>query len=305
MTQDQSRFIGLPDRRLVLGRFSRSASTFDSADVIHSEARSRMLERLPFFELKPCRVLDLGSATGKGTIELNALYPNAKVLAIDLAAPMASITKNRCSSLDSVTSLVGDAEKLPLLDDTVDLIFANLILPWCDPQGLFQEAARVLCDGGLMVFTTVGPDTFQEIRRAWTGIDEHIHVHGFLDMHDLGDTAVRSGLTEPVMDIDRFKLTYQIRDRLFEDLRATGATNMAFGRRMQLTSPGRWENFCSQLEACRVEGSLSISIELVFGLAWGLASSKKPNDKVVSIPIEDITEALPRERQSVDTDDTS
>ena len=305
MIQDQSRLIGLPDRRLVLGRFTRSAPTFDSADVIHSEARSRMLERLPFFELKPRRVLDLGSATGKGTIELKALYPNAKVLAIDLAAPMASITKNRCSSLDSVTSLVGDAEKLPLLDDTVDLIFANLILPWCDPQGLFQEAARVLCDGGLMVFTTVGPDTFQEIRRAWTGIDEHIHVHGFLDMHDLGDTAVRSGLTEPVMDIDRFKLTYQIRDRLFEDLRATGATNMAFGRRMQLTSPGRWESFCSQLEACRVEGSLSISIELVFGLAWGLASSTKPNDKVVSIPIEDITEALPSERQSVDTDDTS
>ncbi len=305
MTQDQSRLIGLPDRRLVLGRFARSAPTFDSADVIHSEARSRMLERLPFFELKPRRVLDLGSATGKGTIELNALYPNAQILAIDLAAPMASINKNRCSSLDSVTSLVGDAEKLPLLDDTVDLIFANLILPWCDPQGLFQEAARVLCDGGLMLFSTVGPDTFQEIRRAWMGIDEHIHVHGFLDMHDLGDTAVRSGLTEPVMDIDRFQLTYQNREQLFEDLRATGATNMAFGRRTQLTSPGRWESFCGQLEACRVEGSLSISIELVFGLAWGLASSTKPNDKVVSIPIEDITEALPSERQSVDTDDTS
>ena len=80
---------------------------------------------------------------------------------------------------------------------------------------------------------------------------------------------------------------------------------MAFGRRMQFTSPGRWESFCSQLEACREEGPLSISIELVFGLAWGLASSTKPNDKVVSIPIEDFTEALTSERQLVDTDDTS
>ena len=305
MTKDQSRLIGLPDRKLALVRFARAAATFDSADVIHSEARSRMLERLPFFELKPRRVLDLGSATGKATVELDALYPNAEVVAIDLATPMASITQNRCDNLGSVTSLVGDAQKLPLLDDTVDLIFANLILPWCDPQGLFQEAARVLRDGGLIVFTTVGPDTFQEIRRAWIGIDENIHVHGFLDMHDLGDIAVRSGLTEPVIDIDRFQLTYQLRERLFEDLRATGATNMAFGRRMQLTSLGRWESFCNQLEACRVEGQLSISVELVFGLAWGLASATKPNDKVVSIPIEDITEGLPSERQSVDTDGTS
>jgi malonyl-CoA O-methyltransferase len=264
-----------------------------------------MLDRLPFFELKPRRVLDLGSATGKGTVELAALYPTAQVVAMELSTPMAGRTRSRCASLAGVTSLVGDAEQLPLLEDTVDLIFANLLLPWCDPQVVFQEAARVLCDGGLMVFATVGPDTFQEIRRAWTEIDEHVHVHGFMDMHDLGDIAGRAGLTEPVMDVDRLKLTYRRRERLFEDLKATGATNAAFGRRLQLTSPGRWQNFCAQLEAHRVEGQLSISIELIFGLVWGLSSSIKAYDKTVSIPIEEITQKLPSGRRSIDTDGTS
>jgi malonyl-CoA O-methyltransferase len=305
MTKDQLRLIGLPDRRAALKGFARATSTFDDMDVIHSEARSRMLDRLPFFELKPRRVLDLGSATGKGTVELAALYPTAQVVAMELSTPMAGRTRSRCASLAGVTSLVGDAEQLPLLEDTVDLIFANLLLPWCDPQVVFQEAARVLCDGGLMVFATVGPDTFQEIRRAWTEIDEHVHVHGFMDMHDLGDIATRAGLTEPVMDVDRLKLTYHRRERLFEDLKATGATNAAFGRRLQLTSPGRWQNFCAQLEAHRVEGQLSISIELIFGLVWGLSSSIKAYDKTVSIPIEEITQKLPSGRRSIDTDGTS
>ena len=61
MTKDQLRLIGLPDRRAALKGFARATSTFDDMDVIHSEARSRMLDRLPFFELKPRRVLDLGS----------------------------------------------------------------------------------------------------------------------------------------------------------------------------------------------------------------------------------------------------
>ena len=305
MTKDQLRLIGLPDRRAALKGFARAASTFDDMDVIHSEARSRMLDRLPFFELKPRRVLDLGSATGKGTVELATLYPTAQVVAIELSTPMAGKTRSRCASLSGVTSLVGNAEQLPLLDDTVDLIFANLLLPWCDPQVVFQEAARVLSDGGLMVFTTVGPDTFQEIRRAWAEIDEHVHVHGFMDMHDLGDIAARAGLTEPVMDVDRLRLTYRHRERLFEDLKATGATNVAFGRRLQLTGPGRWQSFCAQLEAYRVEGQLSISVELIFGLVWGLASSIKSYDKTVSIPIEEITQKLPSGRRLVDTDGTS
>jgi|TARA_B110000263_G_C15215502_1_gene467337 malonyl-CoA O-methyltransferase len=305
MTKDQLRLIGLPDRRAALTGFSRAASTFDDMDVIHSEARSRMLDRLPFFELKPRRVLDLGSATGKGTAELAALYPAAQVIAVELSMPMAGRTRSRCVSLAGVTSLVGDAEQLPLLDDTVDLIFANLVLPWCDPQVVFQEAARVLCDGGLMVFTTVGPDTLQEIRRAWTEIDDNVHVHGFVDMHDLGDIAARAGLTEPVMDVDRLRLTYSRQERLFEDLKATGATNAAFGRRLQLTSTGRWKSFCAQLEACRVEGRLSISVELIFGLVWGLASSTRRYDKTVSIPIEEVAQKLPSGSRSVDTDGTS
>lgn len=288
-----------------MARLARAAATFDTADVVHSEARTRLLERLRLFRLAPHRVLDLGSATGKGTTELAALYPQAEVLAIELSGPMAQRTRSRCASIDSATPLVGDAQQLPLAENSIDLVFANLLLPWCDPQAVLGEIARVLRGGGLALFTTVGPDTLQEVRRAWSDVDDHVHVHGFVDMHDLGDLAARAGLVEPVMDVDRLQVTYGDLGGLVADLRACGATNVAFGRRTQLTGPGRWRAFCERLEARRAEGVLAISVELVFGQAWGAVASASAGDGAVRISVDQLTRQLPGGGRAPDGDGTS
>lgn len=260
---------GLPDRRAALIRLQRASATFDSADAIHSEARARLLARLPLFDLNPRRVVDLGAATGKASAELATLYPDARILATDFCRQMAIRSRTRCRRLDRVAAISGDAERMPLRDGSIDLIFANLLLPWCDPGEVFQESARVLRDGGLLLFTTVGPDTLAEVRQAWSEVDDGVHVHGFADMHDLGDLATRSGLAEPVLDIDRLTVTYPDVGGLVSDLRACGATNVAHGRRSQLTGRSRWNAFCKRIEAQRTRVGLSIGVELIFGQAWG------------------------------------
>ena len=126
----------------------------------------------------------------------------------------------RCRRLDRAAAITGDAEHLPLRDGSIELIFANLLLPWCDPGEVFREASRVLRNGGLLLFTTVGPDTLGEVRQAWSEVDDGLHVHGFADMHDLGDLANRAGLAEPVLDIDRLTVTYPDVGGLVSDLRA-------------------------------------------------------------------------------------
>ena len=138
--------------------------------------------------LNPRRVLDLGSATGKATAQLAARYPDARIVSVDLCGPMAERTRRRCRGLPSAMPVVGDAQRLPLGTDSMDLVFANLVLPWCDPRAVFAELARVLREGGLALFSSVGPDTLSEVRRAWAQVDRFVHVHGFVDMHDLGDS---------------------------------------------------------------------------------------------------------------------
>ena len=164
--------------------------------------------------------------------------------------------------------LVADAQRLPVASHSVDLIFANLLLPWCDLAAVFAETARVLAPNGLFMFSSLGPATLQQVRRAWYRIDEAAHVHGFIGPQDVGDLLARAGLYEPVVDVDRIEVTYAAAAALHADLRATGSKNVAGGRRRSLTGARRWRAYEAALEDARRDGRLSITCELIFGQAW-------------------------------------
>jgi malonyl-CoA O-methyltransferase len=150
------------------------------------------------------------------------------------------------------------------------------VLPWCDPRALFTEMARVLAPGGVLLFATLGPDSLQEVRRAWSGIDTAIHVHAAFDMHDLGDLALAAGLAEPVLDVDRLEVTYAEPRDLLRDLRACGAMNVAAGRRRGLTGVRRWRAFERRLaDQRRADGRFAVTIELVLGQAWGGGAARQ------------------------------
>ena len=51
--------------------------------------------------------------------------------------------------------------------------------------------------GGLLSFTTFGPDTLREVRAAFAGVDADTHTNRFVDMHDIGDMLVARGLRRP------------------------------------------------------------------------------------------------------------
>jgi len=152
----------------------------------------------------------------------------------------------------------------------------------------------VMREGGLLSFTTVGPDTLAEIRQIWAGIDDAIHVHGFIDMHDIGDLALRAGLTEPVMDVDRLQVTYRDVESFVADIRACGAGNVAAGRHTTFTRRNSWEAFRDELEARRSEGRFSLTVELIFGQAWGGGVSRPEVSGDATISLEEMTRQLGR-----------
>jgi hypothetical protein len=55
---------------------------------------------------------------------------------------------------------------------------------------------------------------------------------------------------------------------LVRDLRAVGAVNVAGGRRRSLTGRRRWGRFVERLPH-RADGRLAVTVELIFGQAWG------------------------------------
>ena len=149
------------------------------------------------------------------------------------------------------------------------MVFSNLALHWSDdPDQVFAECRRVLAPGGVLTFTTYGPDTLVELRRAWAAVDGHVHVNRFIDMHDLGDALVRAGFAEPVMDVERYTLTYERVTGLMRELKAIGARNVNAGRPRSLTGKGALARMTSAYEQCRVDGRLPATFEVVYGQAW-------------------------------------
>jgi malonyl-CoA O-methyltransferase len=155
------------------------------------------------------------------------------------------------------------------------MVWSNLALQWVnDPPRTFAEMRRVLMPGGLLMFSTFGPDTLKELRQTFGTLDGHAHVNRFLDMHDIGDALMRAGFAAPVMDMEKVTLTYDDLAGLMRDLKALGAHNANQGRGRGLLGKSAWQRLQQQYEALRRDGKLPATYEVVYGHAW--KGEKKP-----------------------------
>jgi malonyl-CoA O-methyltransferase len=275
------------DLRQVRRSFNLAAHRYDASAVLQEQVRGELLERLDLVRMEPAVVVDLGAGTGSASRELKRRYRKARVLALDVAEAMLRMASRRQTVLRRFDRVCGDAAALPLRDGSTDLIFSNLAVHWCnDPDRVFAECRRVLKPGGLLTFTTFGPDTLVELRRAWAAVDSQIHVNRFIDMHDIGDALVRAGLAEPVMDVERYTLTYAgVRD-LMADLKAIGAHNMNAGRPHGLTGKGALARLAAAYESSRSEGRLPATFEVVYGQAWApVGQARQRPSGEVTVPV--------------------
>jgi malonyl-CoA O-methyltransferase len=249
--------------------FERSAGTYDEYAVLQRKVAEEMLERLQLINLSPSYVIDVGCGTGFCTRQLHKIWTRAHIVGIDLAAGMVHQASGQKGWFSKQAYCQADAALLPLSDASIDVVFSNLMLQWCEPVAVFNEFRRVLSENGLLMFSSFGPDTLKELRHAWAAIDDRPHVIDFADMHDHGDALLQVGFREPVMDVDRFTLTYSDVLGLLRDLHGIGSRNTMAGRRTGLMGRDviyRLEQAYRQF--ADNEQRLPASYEVVYGHAW-------------------------------------
>jgi len=285
------------DKTLLRRAFERAAKSYDEAALLQREVGARMLERLDLMRLSPAIILDIGAGTGHASAALARRYKNTRVIAIDLAVPMLKQAQTHVPRLDKWLGgrqafVCADAERLPLLSASADMIFSNLTLQWCDDLDLiFTEFRRVLKPGGLLMFSTFGPDTLKELRRSWSQVDDFSHINTFIDMHDVGDALMRAQFAAPVMDVENFTLTYDSVLKLMRDLKAIGAHNVTAGRSAALTGKDHLKAMIDAYESYRKDGLLPASYEVVYGHAWAPehAAAIKAEPGITRVPISQIS----------------
>jgi arsenite methyltransferase len=178
-------------------------------------------------ELKPGEtVLDLGSGGGIDVLlSAKRVSPGGKAYGLDMTDEMLSLARENQekSGVDNVEFLKGEIEKIPLPEDSVDVIISNCVINLsADKDRVFQEAFRVLKPGGRLAVSDVVTrgDIAPEIRKSvllWVGcvagaLEENeyknkLSAAGFLDVEIqptriFGAKQALSYLKESGADID-------------------------------------------------------------------------------------------------------
>ncbi|MCS6786763.1 MAG: malonyl-ACP O-methyltransferase BioC [Thiobacillaceae bacterium] len=291
-------------RRAIRAAFERAAAGYDAAAVLQQEVARRLDERLTVMRIDPAVVLDAGCGTGFGLPLLRARYPRARLLALDLAlamlrqarakyetppGPLGRLWSRLTPHASPLSFLCADLERLPLAASSLDLVWSNLTLQWVgDPVQTFRELRRVLRPGGLLLFSTFGPDTLKELRQAFAGVDGHAHVNRFIDLHDLGDALVHTGFQHPVMEMEFITLTYPDLKALLRELKAIGADTVLEGRRRGLMGKASWQRLEQNYERLRrADGRLPATFEVIYGHAWAVGPGPAQGGRrVISLRLE-------------------
>lgn len=229
-----------------------------------------MLERLDYVKITPRRILD--AASGPPTPMLAKRYPAAGVIALDFALGMLRVRGWR-RFFSRRAAICADLERLPIADGALDLIWCNMALHWLgDPLPALKEFRRVLGPQGLVMLSTLGPDTLKELR----AVAEEGRVHDFIDMHDVGDMLLAAGFSAPVMDMETIRMAYAGATQLFDDLRNSGQTSARADRPRGLTGRKRLESLRARLPSVA-------TYEVVYGHAWAGAPKANQDPKTVRV----------------------
>ena len=143
------------------------------------------------------------------------------------------------------------------------------------PGGIIQLAQRLKADG-LFIAAMFGGETLSELRQVFYTVDEkHLgglsaHIYPMANYTQAAGLLSRAGLNQPVIDTDRFTVSYSSFDKLISDLRDMGETNVLTARR----KTPHTRQYKAELEAAykrmfsRGDGKLQCSYEVLWLTGW-------------------------------------
>jgi len=178
------------------------------------------------------------------------------------------------SSVEAPTQLLGPQTSLQQImastESSAELLWSNLQLHVAqEPMAWMHAWHELLADGGMVMFSTLGPDSFVELRRMYQTMGWGSPCQSFTDMHDWGDMMVECGFSEPVMDVEHIVLTYSTAQALWLDLRTLGR-NASIHRLTGWRTPAwkqAWLDAANQQLRPSPHEPLQLTLEIIQGHA--------------------------------------
>ena len=242
--------------------FDRAATTYDGAAVVQRRVCERLLDELDPVMTPPIILLDAGCGTGYGARLLRQRWPEAHITGVDFAPTMLSLAQHEADAC-----FTADIERLPFANASFDLWWSSLSIQWCDNDTVFCEAARVLRPNGRLAVSTLGPNTFHELRDAFSGVDQHRHTLPFSDPDAVSASLARAGLRNISLRREKHAVHYPNLKTLLRSVKDIGAHNVGEGARSGMMGRHAWQQLEAAYEQHREAAGLPASYDVILAYA--------------------------------------
>lgn len=162
-----------PDKRLVRERFGRSLDRYDGEAAVQAGMARRLLDAIiRHGGERYDSVLEIGCGTGLLSREMAGRLRIRSIAANDLVEECGPLVAKLVERLPGTAFSFrpGDIERSDLPPGPFDLAASNAVFHWLDdPAGLLERLAAALRAGGLLAFSTFGPDNLREVAAVGGG----------------------------------------------------------------------------------------------------------------------------------------
>ncbi len=196
-------------------------------------------------EFRPRRILDIGCTVGHNVVPLAQAFPDAEVIAVDVAAPMLRYGHARARALgvDNITFRQANGEDLGYPDGHFDIVMTSMF--WHETSAramprMLAEVQRMLAPGGLTAHLEQpqyhGMDPYEQFIRDWDSYNNNEPFWGVMHEYDLPRMMAQAGF-----DPERYfetKVRGVVDRGIFPE---AGEKGEDFGRAALWTMFGAWK----------------------------------------------------------------
>ncbi|WNC70491.1 malonyl-ACP O-methyltransferase BioC [Thalassotalea psychrophila] len=220
----------------IANTFGNASSSYDDSARLQRYSGELLLSKLP--KNTDSVVLDLGSGTGYFAEVLATKFNT--VIGLDLSKEMLNFSKlNRNKNINWLNA---DMHNIPLADNSVDIVFSNLAIQWCNPlTDAFIEIKRILKPDGVLIFSSLLDGTLTELKQSWLSVDNDDHVIDFNELIDIENSLQISGLSITKLEKKPVVLDYDNVRHLAKELKNLGASKVPNRARKGLSGKNRWK----------------------------------------------------------------
>ncbi len=247
------------DKQKVAAAFGRAAHSYEQHNELQRRSGNALLARLPAWADTG---LDLGCGSGWFAPELKQRAN--QLLALDLSPDMLQQATRKAD----IQPICADMDAMPLPEQSLDWIFANLCLQWsADPAAWLKGWSARLKPGGVLVFSTLLAGSLHELENSWRQLDGHAHINRFVAPETLAHYLAATGRRWQLEQVDE-QLCYPQLKGLLLDLKGIGANRVNGDRRPGLMGKQAWQRL-NLIYPKNNQGHCVATYRLAYGVIYG------------------------------------